>query len=220
MFCVGLWLPRSVLCAWFKTQKLPANLLVCCAATLRDKGANGGAYENVGTGSLRLVIPPEGVNTTRVDQILLHRENAASNVVSFDAEHLVHMYTRMQMLPMLEAAAGGVIFIDHADKIISDGFDPVGKFAFKAMIEQIRWLSNNQTVCILGVSRSGKAKVERAEPSATALFSFSLNLPDYTPEQLSKLAAHIIDQSGYVFPCCSVARVLKECYSLYAPQYV
>ena len=54
--------------------------------------------------------------------------SSMKTVVAFDAEHLVHLYTRQTMIPMLRAAKGGTIFIDHADKIISEGFDPIGRF--------------------------------------------------------------------------------------------
>ena len=138
-----------------------------------------------------------GLYSTRIAQIQEFRSFRGSNVISVDMEHLLHLYMRQQMIPFLRACRGFAIFIDHADKVIAPGYDPIGKIAFKAMMEEIRYLSNQSTVTILGVGVNGKALVETIEPSAAALFAFNLKLPDYTPLQIATIAADILHGSGF-----------------------
>jgi AAA+ superfamily predicted ATPase len=140
----------------------------------------------------------DGVYGQRVAQIKAFRQFRGTSVIAVDMEHLLHLYNRQMMIPFLRASGGFVIFINHADKILTPGYDPMGKLAFKAMMEEIRYLSSCQsTATILGVSPNGKMLVESCEPGAAALFAFDLKLPDYTPLQLSTIAGHILEGSGF-----------------------
>ena len=118
-------------------------------------------------------------------------------IATFDAEHLVHLYTRQEMLPMLQSIQGYCIFINHADRLVAEGADPMFRLAFTAVMEEIRMLSLAGTVCILGVGRGGRARIERRFPASTALFNFHLRLPDWSSRQLAKLSGHIAEQHGF-----------------------
>ena len=98
---------------------------------------------------------------------------------------------------MLRQATGACIFVDHADRLVAEGVDPLYKLAFGAVVEEIRALSNQGTVCILGVGRHGRARIERHLPAATALFNFHLAMPDWTSAQLARLCGHVTEQIGF-----------------------
>lgn len=145
-----------------------------------------------------MVCPKWGFRPIRMSTTRLRDPRPFSELIpSFDAEHLVHLYTQQKLGPMLRQAAGACVFVDHADRLVAEGADPMYKLAFRAIIEEVRWLSNQGTVCIFGVGPGGRARIERHLPAATALFNFHLKVPDWTSAQLARLCGHVTEQIGF-----------------------
>lgn len=114
------------------------------------------------------------------------------HVLVADAEQL--LINRHDLSRVLGAAKGGVLFVDHAARLLGEQYVPMGgRVVLRAIFEELGRLTNATppTVCILGCMPNMRTKLENAHPFVSTLFPHFLSLPDYTPPQLAALTSHL-----------------------------
>lgn len=119
-----------------------------------------------------------------------------------DAQGLVSKYaggTASKALAKINDAMGGVLFIDEAYSLIKSGNGDIAGYGDEAIAVLLKQMEDKrgQFCVILAGYPSEIEELISKNPGLASRIQFTLNFPDDTREELSKIALHFLRQKGY-----------------------
>lgn len=116
-------------------------------------------------------------------------------------ESLVGQYvgeTSLKVEKLFREVSGGVLFIDEAGALVSDGHDSFAKEAVDALVRHME--NNPDTAVILATYADDMEKLLSSNDGLRSRFSRSFLFPDYSAEELWLILNHIAKQDNYTVP--------------------
>ncbi|MBQ7003542.1 MAG: AAA family ATPase [Oscillospiraceae bacterium] len=147
-----------------------------------------------------------GTGKTTVARIIaeilydLHlREN--NDTIEVDRSHLVGAYigdTESKTRAVLESARGGTLFIDEAYSLYrEDAPNDFGREAIDTLMKDMEDHRDNYSVIIAGYKNEMMNMIKNANPGFQSRFNYTIEIPDYTDEELVKIAHAFMKKQNY-----------------------
>ncbi|MDQ8738629.1 right-handed parallel beta-helix repeat-containing protein [Paenibacillus sp. LHD-38] len=123
------------------------------------------------------------------------------HVVEVDRTGLVAEYvgqTAMKTERAIQSAVGGILFIDEAYTLAkSDSGQDYGKEAIEVILKRMEDLSGQFVVIAAGYPREMKTLID-INPGLRERFKQTIFFPDYTPDELLRIARHMALDEEYI----------------------
>lgn len=116
-------------------------------------------------------------------------------------ESLVGQYvgeTSLKVEKLFNEVRGGVLFIDEAGALVSDGRDTFGKEAIDALVRHME--ISPETVVIFATYPDEMDKLLSSNDGLRSRFSRNFIFPDYSEEELFEILQNIAGRDGYEIP--------------------
>lgn len=97
---------------------------------------------------------------------------------------------------LMNMAAGGILYIDHADVLPQNEF---GLAFFEALLSEISLEECGDAIVILGGYPDRVDKMMEMNPALKNYFPYTFMFNDYTPEELMQIAENKLTEKNYVF---------------------
>lgn len=122
-------------------------------------------------------------------------------LIEADRSDLVAEYvgqTASKTKTVVESALGGVLFIDEAYALAQDGVQGggFGKEAIDTLVRLIELHKNNLVVVLAGYTDDMKQFL-RVNPGLSSRFPLQIEFPDYTPDEMARIAAIMTASRGF-----------------------
>lgn len=124
---------------------------------------------------------------------------ARPNVVVQDGRNLTAetgMQPQQAAEVLMNMAAGGMLYIDHADAMAQNEF---GLALFEALLMNLSVEECGDTIVTLGGYPDKMAKMLEANPALKTYFPYVFQFNDYTPGELLQIAEDKLKEKSYVF---------------------
>lgn len=122
------------------------------------------------------------------------------NVVIQDGRNLAVESSGMSSIGvadmLLEMAAGGMLYIEHADALPQSEF---GLALFEDLLSNISTEECGNTIVVFGGYPDRTAKMLEMNPALRNYFPYLFQFTDYTPEELVQIAENNLREKNYVF---------------------
>ncbi|WP_435169702.1 AAA family ATPase [Paenibacillus glycanilyticus] len=137
------------------------------------------------------------------------------HLVEVDRSDLVAEYvgqTANKTKIVVESALGGVLFIDEAYALAQDGVQGggFGKEAIDTLVRLIELHKDNLVVILAGYTEDMQAFV-RVNPGMSSRFPLQIEFPDYTADEMERIASLMIKSRGFVMDS-NVSQLLRDYY--------
>ncbi len=147
-----------------------------------------------------------GTGKTTVARILgkLYKEMGVlekGHVVEVERADLVGEYighTAQRTREQVKKAMGGVLFIDEAYSLARGGHKDFGKEAIDTLVKAMEDYKTSLVLILAGYPNE-MASFLRSNPGLRSRFPFHIDFPDYTPDELIKIAEIMLREREYVF---------------------
>lgn len=122
-------------------------------------------------------------------------------LIEVDRSDLVAEYvgqTAIKTTKVVESALGGILFIDEAYALAQDGVQGggYGKEAIDTLVRLIELHKDNLVVILAGYTEDMKQFL-RVNPGLPSRFPLQIEFPDYTAEEMAKIAAIMVQSRGF-----------------------
>lgn len=97
---------------------------------------------------------------------------------------------------LMNMAAGGILYIDHADVLSQSEF---GLALFEGILANLSMEECGDTIVVLGGYPDQIARMLEMNPALHAYFPYIFQFNDYTPEELMQIAESGLKEKNYVF---------------------
>lgn len=104
--------------------------------------------------------------------------------------------TAQKTKEIAESALGGILAVDDADSLYTGTENDFGKEALEALVSAMEHYRDSLMVILIGTPE-GLTRVFDAVPGLEACFAQRFEFPDYSPEQLMKIAEGQCQKTGY-----------------------
>ncbi|CAH1201558.1 Holliday junction ATP-dependent DNA helicase RuvB [Paenibacillus plantiphilus] len=113
------------------------------------------------------------------------------------AEYVGHTANKTKIV--VESALGGVLFIDEAYALAQDGVQGggFGKEAIDTLVRLIELHKDNLVVILAGYTEDME-KFVRVNPGMSSRFPLQIEFPDYTANEMERIASIMIKSRGFV----------------------
>ncbi|WP_336774717.1 AAA family ATPase [Paenibacillus sp. MMO-58] len=137
------------------------------------------------------------------------------HLVEVDRSDLVAEYvgqTANKTKIVVESALGGVLFIDEAYALAQDGVQGggFGKEAIDTLVRLIELHKDNLVVILAGYTEDMQDFV-RVNPGISSRFPLQIEFPDYTADEMERIASIMIKSRGFVMDP-NVSQLLRHYY--------
>ncbi|MCT4618744.1 MAG: AAA family ATPase [Marinisporobacter sp.] len=133
------------------------------------------------------------------------------HVVEVERADLVGEYighTAVKVREHIRKSLGGIMFIDEAYSLARGGEKDFGKEAIDAMVKGMEDYKEN-LILILAGYRDEMEKFLRTNPGLKSRFPIHIEFPDYTLEELMKIAETMVEKRQYKLSMSAKARLSK-----------
>lgn len=104
--------------------------------------------------------------------------------------------TAIKVMDIVQSALGGVLFIDEAYSLVNSTQDSFGKEAVDTLVKAIEDNRNDLVVILAGYTKEMNQFL-KTNSGIRSRFNYTLEFPDYTPEELLRISEQIASSSGY-----------------------
>lgn len=104
--------------------------------------------------------------------------------------------TAQKTKEVAESALGGILAVDDADSLYTGAENDFGKEALEALVSAMEQYRESLMVILIGTPE-GLTRVFDAVPGLEACFAEKFDFPDYSPEELMKIAEEQCEEMGY-----------------------
>ncbi len=137
--------------------------------------------------------------------LLIRPEVLEAHRADLVGEHLGS--TAIKTNKLVDAAMGGILFIDEAYSLHNDGYDGGDAFGSEAVQTLLKRAEDDRDrlVIVLAGYPDDMDRFLRSNPGLASRFSTRVTFPSYQPDQLVRIAGLLAEQSGDVFDPEAVA---------------
>ncbi|WP_201786537.1 AAA family ATPase [Neomoorella mulderi] len=136
----------------------------------------------------------------------------SGHLVETDRSGLVAAYvgqTALKVKGVVDKALGGVLFIDEAYSLARGGANDFGGEALDALVKAMEDHRSDMVVILAGYTGQMQ-ELFRLNPGLESRVAFTLEFPDYTPEELVRIAAAYARKRGWRFGPGAEERLLAR----------
>jgi SpoVK/Ycf46/Vps4 family AAA+-type ATPase len=137
--------------------------------------------------------------------LLIRPEVLEAHRADLVGEHLGS--TAIKTNKLVDAAMGGILFIDEAYSLHNDGYDGGDAFGSEAVQTLLKRAEDDRDrlVIVLAGYPDDMDRFLRSNPGLASRFSTRVTFPSYQPDQLVRITGLLAEQSGDVFDPDAVA---------------
>ncbi|MEW5763233.1 MAG: AAA family ATPase [Bacillota bacterium] len=136
----------------------------------------------------------------------------SGHLVETDRSGLVAGYVGQTALKVREAvqrAMGGVLFVDEAYSLARGGETDFGREALDALVKAME--DHRDRLCVVLAGYTGEMReLFRANPGLESRIAFTLEFPDYSPEELLEIARLYASKRGWKLTPDAEAALLER----------
>lgn len=159
-------------------------------------------YGNPGTGKTEVARMIAGI-------LYENRILPSKKVVEVDRGGLVGQYvgeTPQKTMQAIEAAMGGVLFIDEAYALVQE-HEIYGKEAVATLLKAMEDSRGKFCVILAGYKNQMRQMLE-SNPGFRSRISFELDFPNYSREELGRIGEKMLRKRGYTMSGAAMSRML------------
>ena len=122
-----------------------------------------------------------------------------NKVVEVERKDLVSSHvgeTAQKTADKIEAAMGGILFVDEAYSLISGGSNDFGKEAIDTMIKAMEDHKDDLLIIFAGYEKEMKAFVD-SNPGIQSRIGFQFHFEDYSTEELAQMYRMKLEKNGF-----------------------